>query len=306
MPPKEETRWVEISTEADRQSVDDLVGLLGSYCVGGAVVEEKPDHADSGASKHVTVKGFLPVWDKDTLRKLEIALLLLGRVSPISEPRISILEPEDWAESWKAFFSPQRIGDHTLVVPTWREHAPQPDAVVIRLDPGMAFGTGLHITTRLCLVAIERLLRPGMRVLDVGTGSGILAISAALQEAERVDAIDIDPVAVQVARENVLLNNASETVRVKRATLASSHRPDAVPLHRGGAYDLLLVNILAETIIDMAPAIARAVATGGTVVASGIICERAEEVASKLEEVGLGVDERLQENGWTALICHRV
>lgn len=302
MRPLKQKRWVEISVEADQASVDDLVSLLGRYCVGGAVVESCPD--SQGSTGRVTVKGFLLAQDERTRRKLEVALLLLSRVSPISEPRVKLLEPEDWSESWKAFFPPQHIGEHTVIVPTWQEYVPQPHEMVIRLDPGMAFGTGLHASTRLCLVAIERLLRPGMKVLDVGTGSGILAISAALHGAGHVQALDIDPVAVQVARENVSLNGVSSIVRVERGTLGASPSPE-VPQHAESGYDLLLVNILAEVIIGMASAIADALRPGGLYVGSGIISERANDVAQALTEAGLPVDERPQEEDWVALIGHK-
>jgi ribosomal protein L11 methyltransferase len=302
MPSDPQKRWLEISVEAGRECVDDVVNFLGRYCVGGAVVEDRPD--EKARAGRVTVKGFLPIWDQETCRRLEIALLLLGKASPISEPRITSLEPEDWAESWKAFFPPQHIGAHTVIVPTWHEYAPKPGEVVMRLDPGMAFGTGLHASTRLCLVAVERLLQPGMSVLDVGTGSGILAISAALQGAESAQAIDIDPVAVEVARENVRLNGVEATVHVERATLGESASGE-VPLHAAGDYDLVLANILAEVITAMAPAIARALRIGGTFIGSGIISEKAEGVVCALRDAGLVLDERLQEDDWVALIGHR-
>jgi ribosomal protein L11 methyltransferase len=302
MSPQKASRWVEISVEADRGSVDDLVNLLGRHCVGGAVVEDKP--VEGVPSPRVTVKGFLPVWDEETRRKLEIVLLLLGKASPISEPRITVLEPEDWAESWKAFFPPQHIGARTVIVPTWHEYTPTPGEIVIRLDPGMAFGTGLHATTRLCLIGIERLLVPGMQVLDVGTGSGILAVAAALQGAGHVQAVDIDPVSVEVARENAELNQVNTVIKVERGTLGVS-APHDVPLHGVTGYDLLLVNILAEVIINMAPAIPPALRGGGQFVASGIIREKAEAVVSALQGVGLVVDERLEEDDWVGLIGHK-
>jgi len=147
MAEKPDNRWVEISVEVEREAVDDLVSLLGRYCTGGAVVEDRPAPISQEPTTRATVKGFLPVWDAETLRKLEVALLLLGKVSPISEPRVRVLEPEDWAYSWRAFFPPQHIGQHTVVVPTWHEYTPQPGEVILHLDPGMAFGTGLHATT---------------------------------------------------------------------------------------------------------------------------------------------------------------
>jgi ribosomal protein L11 methyltransferase len=298
------TRWVEISVDADRDSVDDIVGFMSRYCSGRAVVEEHPPDISEKPLGVATVKGFLPEWDTETRQKLEIALLLLSRTSPISEPRIVILEPENWAESWKDYFHPQHIGERIVVVPTWREYDAEPDEIIIRLDPGMAFGTGLHATTRLCILALDDLIKPGQRILDVGTGSGILSIAAALQGAGHVDALDTDMVAVEVARENAMLNGVSDVIDVSQGTLGPK-APPAVPLHRGKGYDLLLVNILAEIIIGMAPGIADALRSGGHWVASGIIARKADHVARTLEEHGLVVDRRLLEEDWVALVGHK-
>lgn len=321
MSPQKASRWIEVSVEVDRGSVDDVAAFMGRYCAGGAVVEEHPEGTPASLTggtpiaenltgeiplprnARVTVKGFLPTWEEETLRKLEIALLLLGKNSPISEPRVRILEPEDWAESWKAYFPPQHIGQHIVIVPTWRDYIPQPGEQIIRLDPGMAFGTGLHATTRLCLMAVERLAQPGVSALDVGTGSGILAIAAA-QLGARVHALDTDPIAVEVAKENVELNGVADLVRVEHGTLGAPPSI-AIPRHTGDNYDLLLVNILAEVIIGMAAAIAAALRAGGRWAASGIIEDKAPDVIRALEGAGLVVDEQLNEDGWVALIGHK-
>ncbi len=316
--PSKGKRWIELSIEADRGSVDDIVAFMDRYCQGGAVVEDRTfvddrvgegwaegDAAEvSGRGGRVTIKGFLPVGDEETLQKLEIALLLLGRTSPISEPRHRILEPEEWAESWKAFFPPQRIGQRTVIVPTWQSYAEQPGDRIIRLDPGMAFGTGLHPTTRLCLIAVERLMQPSWRVLDVGTGSGILAIAAALAGAGEVQAIDTDPLSVEAATENAERNGVAALVAVSQATLESELSPN-LSRHTGTGYDLLLANILAEIIAAMAPAIAAALRVGGTFVASGIIAEKEPLATEALKQAGLSLDERLQEEDWVALLGHK-
>ncbi|MCD6520253.1 MAG: 50S ribosomal protein L11 methyltransferase [Anaerolineae bacterium] len=291
-------RWIEVSVEADQESVDDLVRLFSLHCRGGAVVETSPPGPDGGARGRAIVKGFLPTWEEETLRKLEIALLLLGKISSISEPRIKLLEPEDWAESWKAFFPPQHIGEHTVIVPTWHTYIPREGEVVIRLDPGMAFGTGLHASTRLCLIAIEQLLRPGMHVLDVGTGSGILAISAALHGAALVRALDIDPDAVRTARENVVLNNVEDIVQVDGGTLRVEE--GSLP---PAEYDLVLVNILAEVIVGMAQALYSVLLPSGRLIASGIIAEKGEWVQRELEGVGLRVLRCFCEGDWVALVA---
>ena len=298
------TRWVEISVEADPASVDDLVSLLGRHCSGGAVVEIRPVDPSACVVRTTVVKGFLPTWDHDTRERLEVALLLLSRAGPTSPPRVRVLEPHDWAESWKAFFPPQHIGHHTVIVPTWHTYEPAPGDLIVRLDPGMAFGTGLHATTRMCLCALEQLIEPGLLVLDIGTGSGILAIAAALQGATQVQAIDVDPVALAVARENVALNGVADLVHVEPGTLGRALTPD-VPAHQRGGYGLVLVNILAEIITSMAPDLAIALGVGARFVASGIIEEKEAGVSSALTDVGLEIDERSREDGWVALIGHK-
>ncbi|MBN1400477.1 MAG: 50S ribosomal protein L11 methyltransferase [Anaerolineae bacterium] len=297
-------RWVEISVEVEREAVDDLLRLFNRHCQGGAVLDERPAHFLTGTPGQILVKGFLPVGDEVTRQKLEVALLLLSRSSPISEPRVRVLEPEDWAEAWKAFFPPQRIGQRTVIVPSWESYAPRPDEIIIHLDPGMAFGTGLHATTRLCLLALEQLHLTGWRVLDVGCGSGILAIAAALQGATCVEAVDVDPVAVQVARDNVARNGISSLVSVSHGTLGD-RAPADVPRHAETGYDLLLVNILAEVIMGMAPALARALRSGGQLVGSGIVADKADQVITALEEAGLIIDDQSQEDHWVALMAHR-
>jgi ribosomal protein L11 methyltransferase len=305
MAKKREERWVEISVEADRNAVDDLVNLLGRHCAGGAVVEDYLGRADCERGGRVTVKGFLPVQDVDTQQKLEVALLLLSRSSNISEPRLRVLEPEDWAESWKQYFQPQHIGERFVIVPTWQEYAPQPGERIILLDPGMAFGTGLHATTRLCLRATETLARPGARVLDVGTGSGILAIAAALLGCGPILALDMDPLAVEVAQDNVALNRAAEAVTVAHGTLRNEERSPLAAQVSPSGYDLILANILAEVIVAMAPALARELAPGGTLVTSGILAQKGDMVAEALTAAGLTVTERPREEEWVAVIAQR-
>jgi len=314
--------WLELSVDVDRGSADDVLAFVQRHCPGGAVIEDRSfvdDRPGEGWATNgtlgvpdqggpVTIKGFLAPDDTTALEKLQIALLLLSQTSPISSPRTRVLAPEDWAEAWKSFFPPQHIGRHTVIVPTWEEYAPRPGERIILLDPGMAFGTGLHPTTRLCLVAIEEMVAPGCRVLDVGTGSGILAIAAALAGADGIDAIDTDPLAVAAANENAERNRVGHKINVSRATLSSALSP-AVPHHRpvvAGAdgYDVVLVNILAEIIAAMAPEIASALAPGGIWVASGVISEKEQVVRDACQQAGLSVDERMQELDWVALVGH--
>jgi ribosomal protein L11 methyltransferase len=193
------------------------------------------------------------------------------------------------------------VGRRTVIVPSWREYAPQPGEIIVSLDPGMAFGTGLHPTTRLCLVELEERLVPGMRVLDLGTGSGILAIAAARLGAGTVLALDTDRVAAEVALANVAANGVANVVQVGQGTLT---HPDATlqPL-LARPWDLVVANIIAQVLVDLAGPLADAVAPGGLLVASGIINERAADVESSLLAQRLTLLDRRTEGDWVTLVA---
>ena len=201
---------------------------------------------------------------------------------------------EDWANSWKAFYKTTRIGKRMVIVPMWEEYDPKPDDVVVKMDPGMAFGTGTHETTRLVIGLLEDYVKPGCRMLDVGCGSGILAICASKLGAGICRAYDIDPVAVRVAKENV---EASGQTNI---SCAQSDLLKQVDLSDGG-YDVITANIVSDIIIRMAPDVGAYMNDGAVLLASGIISERADEVTSALESCGLRVTKRYTDNGWCAL-----
>ena len=205
---------------------------------------------------------------------------------------------EDWANSWKAYYKPLHIGKRMVIVPAWEQYTPEAHEIIVRMDPGMAFGTGTHETTRLVIELLERLVRPDMRVLDVGCGSGILAICAAKLGAGLCRAYDIDPVAVRVARENIK-DSGEQNVTC-----------DVSDLLRGvdlsdGPYDLICANIVADIIIRMAPDVARYMKDDAVLLASGIITERAEEVIGALEAQNLVIARRCDDNGWCALVVKK-
>ncbi len=205
---------------------------------------------------------------------------------------------EDWAHSWKAYYKPLHIGKKMVIVPKWEEYEPKEGEIIVTMDPGMAFGTGTHETTRLVIELLEECVTPGMKVADVGCGSGILAICAAKLGATCCRAYDIDPVAVRVARENIA--DSGE----KNVTCDVSDLLKGVDLS-DGPYDLICANIVADIIIRMAPDVGCYMKDDAILLASGIITERAEEVIEALEACNLKIDRRLEDNGWCALVVKK-
>ncbi len=205
---------------------------------------------------------------------------------------------EDWANSWKAYYKPLHIGKKMVIVPAWERYEEAPGEIIVRMDPGMAFGTGTHETTRLVIELLETYTKQGARVLDVGCGSGILAICAKKLGAAECKAYDIDPVAVRVARENIK-DSGEENVTCDVSDLLKQ-----VDL-TGGKYDLVCANIVADIIIRMAPDVGAYMKDDAVLLASGIITERAEEVVGALVAQGLRVAECLDDNGWCALVVQK-
>ncbi len=200
---------------------------------------------------------------------------------------------EDWASSWKKYYKPTPIGEHIMVVPAWEEYEPKPDQIIVRMDPGMAFGTGSHETTRLVGTLIEKHLNKGDKVLDVGTGSGILAIIASLLGASSVDAYDIDPVAVKVANENIK-DNGITNITCEVSDLLKSVRADS-------KYKLISANIVADIIIRMSPDLAQFADDSCIFIASGIINSRADEVIEAMKKTPFELVQTLEEKDWVAL-----
>ena len=241
------------------------------------------------------VKGYFPE-DDELPAKLEaldrgLADLLKRFPDWVVQAKGLSLKEEDWANSWKAYFKPLRVGQRFLIKPSWEEVTPAEQDLILELDPGMAFGTGTHATTTLCLKALEQLVKPGQTVFDLGTGSGILAIAAAKLGA-KVEAVDLDPVAVRVAQENVELNKVEDSVRVARGDLGTVLT---------GQADVVIANIIADVILILLPDLQRILKPGGEFLASGIIEHRAEDVAEGMKAAGLEVLERVEDAGWVLL-----
>lgn len=304
--------WLELAVDADQEAVEAVSEILARVATGGTsveapfVTEAEGLAARIDPSRPATVRGYVPARDEATVRaavaSVETALghLRAFELRPIGELRTRIVDEADWASAWKAHFPVLRIGRRLVVRPTWRRYRPAPTDLVLALDPGMAFGTGLHPTTRLCLLALEGLaeaggLGPSTRVLDLGSGSGILAIAAAKLGAGRVLALDVDPLAVEATSANARRNRVARRIAARRGSLPSG----------AGPFDVILANLVASILVELAPLLAAELAPGGRLVVSGVIAERAAEVEAAFAEAGLELADRLEEGDWVALLARR-
>ncbi|MEG1996570.1 MAG: 50S ribosomal protein L11 methyltransferase, partial [Oscillospiraceae bacterium] len=199
---------------------------------------------------------------------------------------------EDWSTAWKKYYHPIKIGKRLVVCPCWEEYELSENEVKVLLDPGMAFGTGTHETTRLCMQFLDKYIKPDTNMLDIGTGSGILAITSLLLGAKSATGVDIDELAVKIAYENATLNNVQQKIKLVCGDLTEKI---------SGKYDLICANIVADVIIRLCQTITNFCHDSSVLIVSGIIDERCDEVIFALENAGFNIDERLEENGWVSL-----
>ncbi|MBI2756336.1 MAG: 50S ribosomal protein L11 methyltransferase [Chloroflexi bacterium] len=296
--------WLELTCEAEPEAVESVSEAFARWGQGVAI--EQPvvssrdgDEVSIPADAPVIVKTYLPLLDPETPERreqIERAVWALGKLRQVGPLRVQTLREEDWANAWKEHFFVHRMGTRTVVVPSWRqdEYEPREGDVVLVLDPGMAFGTGLHPTTRLCISALEGLVQRGMRVLDVGAGSGILSIGAAKMGAAQVDAVEIEHVAVEVCRENARLNDVSDLVAVHQGTLDPAHG-DAAP------YDLLVANITIRVLTELFPLFAQHLRPAAPAILSGVLEERADELIAAMTAAGWRHERTDVEGDWVAL-----
>jgi ribosomal protein L11 methyltransferase len=287
--------WIELSVQTDAEGAEAATALLNELVKGGAAIEETliPDAGEPfDPARAFTVRAFFSSDDREGLACAEESLWHLAQLRPMSEPRVRELAEEDWAEAWKKYYTILHVGKNLVIKPAWLDYVPRENEVVIELDPGMAFGTGLHPTTRLCMVALEERVTQDCTVLDVGTGSGILSIATAKFGARGILALDTDPIAVKTATRNVAINHADNVVRVERGSIGASCN----------RFDLICINILAEVICELAPTLAAALRSGGIIIASGILDFKADDVVGALDAVGIEVVEKKQEEDWVALV----
>ena len=237
------------------------------------------------------------------LAQVRILLSALKKQHPEYAPLLLTMEnvaDEDWENNWKQFYKPMEIGERLLVVPEW-EQTEDDSRVKLILNPGLTFGTGSHATTRLCLTALDRLIRGGEKVLDLGCGSGILSIAALRLGAARAFACDVDPTCVTVAYKNAALNGVDRDRYTVRAGDVTADRE--LQREFGGDYDVVVANIVADVIIALAPRVRPLLKAGGVFLCSGIIDDRAAEVKQKLLDAGWQIEEERSSEGWFSYTC---
>ena len=307
--------WAEVGFRTSHEAVEAVSALFEETGAAGTVIEDPAlineyihsglwDYTDIPEQKDtstVTVKAYFAADDMldEKLAALRTGLDAIAARGVDTRPAEFLtarLQDEDWANSWKKYFHTDKIGKRIVIQPSWEEYEPQADEVVLRLDPGAAFGTGTHPTTAMCLRALERLVKPGITVFDVGTGSGVLSIAAAKLGAAKVQAADYDATAVRVARENIEANGVAGVVSVGESDLFSAF---------DGKAELVTANLIADLVIRLLPDLDAHLAAGGVLLASGIIDDRAQEVREAAETAGFSIAEDHAEKEWHAMVIRR-
>ena len=303
-------RWIEVTVNCDRDP-DLVCADLAELGVGGMIVEDEQDFENFLENNHAywdyvdeeleakfkgvsRVKFYLSD-DEDGKAVLNAVAEFLGKM-----PETAFVQDSDWENNWKEYYKPIEVGEKLVVVPEW-EPVPEDGRIPLRLDPGLIFGTGSHATTRMCLAALEGYAGPGVRVLDLGCGSGILSIAALRLGAASAFACDIDEKCIDVAYENAALNGIGRdalTVRQGDAT-----KEGALRTAIGTGYDVVVANIVADVIISLAPQVRHFLKEDGWFLTSGIIDDRAEETAAALKAAGWEIVETSSREGWYCYVC---
>ena len=310
-------KWTELSVLTTNEAVEAISNIYHEAGASGVVIEDSTEMEKERVDQFgeiydlnpkdfptsgVIVKAYLPASSflAETVEEIKLAIANLENFDiNLGENVFSMSEvhEEDWATAWKQYYHPVKISERFTIVPTWEEYTPvNTDELIIELDPGMAFGTGTHPTTVMCLQALEKVVKKGNSVVDVGTGSGVLAIAAAMLGAEKVHALDLDAVAVKSAFENIVHNKVQEIAKVQQGNLL-----DTV----SEAADVVVANILAEIIMTFTDDAFSIVKPGGLYVTSGIISAKKDDVKKALAGSGFIIEEVLMMEDWVAIIARR-
>ena len=299
-----ESEWTQIKVTVKLEVLDDAVAVMNMVsnylqiedysdidlktCYGDLI-----DEAILNADKTIaSVSVYLPA-DSGVADTVVFLKTRFAELSINAEISVSGVNEEDWANSWKEYYKPIKIGEKIVIVPAWEKYSAKDGEIIVRMDPGMAFGTGTHETTRLVITFLEKYIKQGMRVADVGCGSGILAICASKLGAGECKAYDIDPVAVKVANENIK-DSGLDNVTCDVSDLLKQ-------VDRSAPYNVICANIVADIIIRMMPDVGELMDENSVILASGIIVERSEDVINAFDDNGFKIVERIDENGWCAL-----
>lgn len=282
-------QWHEISIEIPYEYVEPISYLFDRYGHGMSM--------EIQGSDQVLLRTYLPTASRQRLAHIEVGVKLTNLLQPLGELKIEPLPPdEDWENAWKSHFDLLKLGRRLVIKPSWIDYEPAPEDIVIELDPGMAFGTGYHPTTYTCLEALEHLIEPGMAVLDLGVGSGILTIAAAKLGAGRILALDIDSIAIKAARQNFRRLGILDKVSLAQGTI-----PNAIAKH--GEYDIVVANISSRAIRERAIHMLPLLKQTGTLIASGIINDQRQETEAALQQAGLTVQQTWPKDDWVTLVC---
>ena len=297
--------WTKLTVTGHVKDLDGICAVM-SMLDNGLMIEDYSDFSLNGMYGELVDESILNA-DRETVKVsifvpeeknfAEYRVYLEARLSALginNEISVEGMNEEDWSESWKQYYKPIPLGKVTIV-PAWEKYDAKDGEIIIRMDPGMAFGTGTHETTRLVMRIMQDLIKGGERVLDVGTGSGILSICASKLGAKSCNAYDIDPVAVKVARENAVADGCDNI------TVGVSDLLRGVDLS-GGKYDFCVANIVADIIIRMLPDVRDYVIEGSPLILSGIIGERADEVREAVIKNGFTVEREIKENDWVGML----
>ncbi|HOJ11213.1 MAG TPA: 50S ribosomal protein L11 methyltransferase [Clostridiales bacterium] len=332
-------KWIEITIETNREACDAISDMLITIGAGGVAVEDPNDifgeiagtqysgsiyeYVDENilnkfngifnAGEIVTIKSYFP----ESSNSVELMQLIKEKLSDISQYlntgdlklRCSEVKDEDWANNWKKYYNTFNITKKVVIKPTWEEYEEQDGVIVIEMDPGMAFGTGTHETTKMCAQMLENYINAGDTVIDVGSGSGILSIIAAKHDARNVIALDIDKEAVRVTIENCSRNNVLDRVAAFQGTLSDVNAFDTPgfkekinEISEGRKADLIVANIIASVIIDLSDKIDKFLKPGGLIVASGIIKEKKDMVLDSYEPRGFKCIDLMEDGEWVAIV----